>query len=313
MARIGTGMIALALIGAGAFYVLTDPRVVSPMPPLEGVRPVLANGERLFHAGGCASCHAAPGSADKTRLAGGLKLGSPFGTFVTPNISPHPVDGIGAWSVTDFVRAMATGVAPDGSHYYPAFPYTSYWRMNWQDLADLFGYLRTLPAVEGRAPGHDLSAPFGWRRLVGGWKLLFFARSPLRGEPAFAPDPSRSAAWNRGRYLVEGPGHCAECHSPRNAFGAIDESRRLAGGSDPEGRGFVPNITPHATGIGKWTKAEIVELLTNGFTPDFDVVGSTMSAVVANMARLPAEDREAMAEYLLSLAPIDSPRPKRGG
>lgn len=303
---------ALAVAGGLGFLVLTDPRVVSPMPDTRGLKaPDIANGELLFHAGGCASCHAAEGG-DKTRLSGGHRLGSPFGIFIAPNISPHRQDGIGAWSVTDFVRAMSSGVAPDGSHYFPAFPYTSYWQMPVQDVADIFGYIMTLPAVAGRAPAHEVDFPFSIRRLLGGWKLLFFAGSPLQAQAPFQPDPARSTSWNRGRYLVEGPSHCAECHSPRNILGGIIADKRMSGGPDPAGKGYVPNITPHATGIGGWSKGDIVELLTTGFTPEFDSVGSNMKAVVDNTAKLPASDREAIAEYLLSLKPVEG-RKKGGG
>jgi mono/diheme cytochrome c family protein len=296
---------ALAILAALGFFVLTDPRVVSPMPRIGEVKAAdLTNGERLFHAGGCASCHAADGG-DKTRLSGGHRLGSPFGTFVAPNISPHPQDGIGAWSVTDFVRAMSSGVAPDGSHYFPAFPYTSYWQMPVQDIVDVFGYIMTLPPVAGRAPAHDVGFPFNIRRLLGGWKLLFFAGSPLQTQTPLQPDPTRSETWNRGRYLVEGPSHCAECHSPRHFLGGIIADKRMSGGPDPSGKGHVPNITPHATGIGRWTKSDLVELLTTGFTPEFDSVGASMKAVVDNTAKLPASDREAIAEYLLTLKPVE--------
>lgn len=303
-----------ALVALVGFFVLTDPRVVSPerreaLPT--GANPM--RGVALFHAGGCGSCHAAPGSEDKTRLGGGLALASPFGTFYVPNISPHLRDGIGNWTLAEFTRAMTTGVSPAGAHYYPSFPYTSYWMMSAQDLADLFAHLKTMPAVEGRVRDHDLPFPFNIRRLLGGWKLLFFAGSPLNEGPgSFRPDPARSAAWNRGRYLVEGPSHCAECHSPRNLLGAIIADRRMAGGPDPGGKGFVPNITPHATGIADWTQADMLELLTTGFTPTFDSVGSNMRPVVDNTSKLPASDREAMAEYMLSLRPVEG-RKKGGG
>jgi mono/diheme cytochrome c family protein len=189
------------------------------------------------------------------------------------------------------------GVSPDGRHYYPAFPYTSYQRMSAADVRDLFGYLMTLPAIEGRVRDHDLPFPFNVRRGLGIWKLAF-----LDGR-AFVPDPSKSAAWNRGAYLVEGPGHCAECHSLRNALGAIVAEKRFAGGPNPDGQGRVPNITPHETGLKGWSSGDLVELLTSGLTPDGDSVGSTMTAVVDHLSQIPAEDLAAMAEYLLSLPP----------
>ena len=284
--RLLVTFVLLAALGFACFFVLTDPRVVSPAPEIGTLpAPDVENGKLLFAAGGCASCHATPKQDDPLRLGGGLALGSPFGTFHAPNISPHTRDGIGNWGLKDFVDAMASGVSPAGQHYYPAFPYTSYRLMPPKALADLFAYIRTLPQVEGRAPGHELPFPFNIRRVVGVWKLLFFS-----GEP-FRPDPTKSEEWNRGAYLVNGPGHCAECHSSRNQLGAIIQATRFAGGPDPEGKDFVPNITQHPDGLGKWSKEEIAELLKTGFTPSFDSVGGKMAAVVRNTAQLPDADR----------------------
>jgi mono/diheme cytochrome c family protein len=294
-------LLAVVAAGTAGFFALTSPatyRLVrgAAAIPANHVADV-DNGRTLFHAGGCSSCHATPDQDDRTRLGGGYALKSPFGTFHVPNISLHARDGIGGWSTADFVRAMREGVSPDGRHYYPAFPFMSYQRMTVDDLADLFAFMKTLPAVEGRAPDHDLPFPFGIRRGIGLWKLAF-----LDGR-MFAPDPSRSATWNRGAYLVEGPGHCAECHSERNAAGAIIEERRFAGGPNPEGRGAVPNITPHPTGIGGWSIQDIALTLKTGETPNFIKVGGLMTSVVRNTAQLTDADRAAIAEYVLSLPP----------
>ncbi|WP_410050614.1 c-type cytochrome [Bosea sp. BH3] len=303
MRRLLVTLVLLAALAFAGFYVLTDPRVVSPSPEI-GALPAadIENGKLLFAAGGCASCHATPGQEERTRLGGGRALASPFGTFHAPNISPHTRDGIGNWGVQDFVDAMAAGVSPRGQHYYPAFPYTSYRLIPPKALADLFAYIRTLPPVEGRAAAHDLRFPFNIRRLVGGWKLLFFEGA------SFRPDPAKSESWNRGAYLVNGPGHCAECHSARNALGAIVPATRFAGGPDPEGKGMVPNITQSENGLAKWSVEEIAELLKTGFTPSFDSVGGTMAEVVRNMAQLPDADRAAMAEYLKSLPAVEGPK-----
>lgn len=308
MRRLLITLVIFAVLGLAGFVVLTDPRVVSPSPEIGTLpAPDLENGRLLFAAGGCSSCHATPGQDDKLRLGGGLALGSPFGTFHAPNISPHTRDGIGNWGVKDFVDAMATGTSPSGQHYYPAFPYTSYRLMPPRALADLFAYIRTLPSVEGRAQPHDLAFPFNIRRVVGGWKLLFFEGAP------FKPDPAKSEEWNRGAYLVNGPGHCAECHSSRNRLGAIIQATRFAGGPDPEGKGWVPSITQAENALGKWSKEEIAELLKTGFTPSYDSVGGTMAAVVRNMSQLPDADRLAIAEYLKSLPAVVGPaRPKTG-
>lgn len=316
MRRAIVGLLVLAILGAAGFWGLTSPMAYTvirnggqsaPVAPVESSQePNLDNGRVLFYAGGCTSCHAVPNDPNKLKLGGGYALKSPFGTFHVPNISSHKQDGIGSWSVDDFVRAMREGTSPDGRHYYPAFPYASYQRMSREDLADLFLFIKTLPAVEGRAPDHELPFPFNIRRGVGLWKLAF-----LDGQ-VFTPDPTKPASWNRGAYLVNGPGHCAECHSERDFAGAIIEERRFAGGPDPEGRGTVPNITPHPTGIGGWTADELTTLLKTGETPLFDTVGGPMGAVVANTAQLPDTDRQAMAEYLLSLPPRDgykAPKP----
>jgi len=300
-------LLVLAVLGAAGFWVLTSPAAFALIrgggegsfatPVAMNREPNVENGRAMFFAGGCTSCHTTPNQDDKLRLGGGYALKSPFGTFHVPNISPHKQDGIGSWSVTDFIRAMREGTSPDGRHYYPAFPYTSYQRMSREDLADLFAFMQTLPPVEGRAPDHDLPFPFTIRRGVGLWKLAF-----LDGH-SFAPDPGKSESLNRGAYLVNGPGHCAECHSERNFAGAIIEERRFAGGPDPEGRGTVPNITPDQSGLGGWSADEIATLLKTGETPLFDTVGGPMGSVVANTAQLPDDDRRAMAEYLLSLPP----------
>jgi len=296
-------VVALAILGLAAFWYLTTPQTVSAsaLPPHT---PNLDNGKTMFNAGGCTSCHATPKQEDRTRLGGGLGLKSPFGTFYVPNISPDAKDGIGAWNEAQFVTAMVKGTSPDGAHYYPAFPYASYQRMDVGDLRDLFTYLKTLPAVAGRVRDHDLPFPFNIRRTLGGWKLLF-----LDGMP-FQPDPSQSAQWNRGASLVNGPGHCAECHSPRNALGGIVERQRFAGGPNPDGEGWVPNVTQK--GLGGWSVKDIAYLLESGQTPDGDSVGSTMTRVVRNTGQLSDADRLAMATYLKSLAPVDGPaRPKK--
>ncbi|MBM6594497.1 cytochrome c [Microvirga pudoricolor] len=293
-------LLVLVLLGAAGFWALTSPGTYDlvrgqNLALTANRAPDLANGRELFYAGGCTSCHAVPGQDDKTRLGGGYALKSPFGTFHVPNISPNKSDGIGAWTPAQFVRAMREGVTPDGQHLYPAFPYTSYQRMKPDDVADMFAFIMTLPAVEGRAKPHELPFPYNIRRGVGLWKLAF-----LNGK-VFESDPAKSASLNRGDYLTNGPGHCAECHSPRNLAGAIVADRRFSGGPDPEGRGTVPNITPDASGIGGWTVDDLTNLLKTGETPNYDTVGGPMGDVVRNTAQLTDEDRAAMAEYLLSL------------
>ena len=292
-------VIAIAAIGLAIFWFVTIPAAV-PASALGNHTPDLANGKEMFFAGGCTSCHAVPGQDDRTRLGGGLGLKSPFGTFYVPNISPDANDGIGRWSEADFVTAMTKGTSPDGRHYFPAFPYTSYQHMRTDDVRDLFAFLKTLPPVQGRVRDHDVPFPFNVRRLLGGWKFLF-----LDGKP-FQPDASKPAEWNRGAYLMNGPGHCAECHSPRNALGGIIAAQRFAGGPNPEGEGWVPNITQ--AGLKDYSEKDIEYLLETGNTPEGDSVGGAMAPVIRNTAQLAAEDRHAIAVYLKSLPPVEGPK-----
>jgi mono/diheme cytochrome c family protein len=298
--KLAIAIAILVAIFAVAFWILTIPKTVS-RSELRPHTADLENGRILFHAGGCASCHATPKQEDKSRLGGGLALQSAFGTFYAPNISSDPTDGIGAWTEAQFVTALKEGTSPSGEHLYPAFPYTSYRQVAVDDLRDLFAYLKTLPAVAGRTPDHQLPFPFGFRRGLGIWKLLF-----LDGEP-FRTDPQRSAAFERGAYLVNGAGHCAECHSPRNALGAVIAGLRFTGGPNPAGRGWVPNITQQE--LKDWSEQDIANLLETGETPEGDRVGSLMAEVVRSTAQLPAQDRAAIAAYVKSLPPIEGRKP----
>jgi mono/diheme cytochrome c family protein len=299
--------IAVALL----LWVLTIPATV-PAAALPPHTPNIDNGSTMFDIGGCASCHATPNAdpakVERTRLGGGLPLKSPFGTFYVPNISPDAADGIGAWSEADFVTALWKGTSPRGRHLFPALPYTSYQHMELADIRDLFGYLKTLPPVPGRARRHDLAFPFNVRRLVGLWKLLF-----LHGGP-FVPDASKSAQLNRGAYLVIGPGHCAECHSPRNFLGAIVDSERFAGGPSPDGKGWVPNITPAglqhwSEDDTAWSEKDIASFLGDGMNPAGDFAGGAMTEVIRNTSKLGAADRAAIAAYIASLPPRQGPKP----
>ncbi|MBR0713146.1 cytochrome c [Bradyrhizobium liaoningense] len=295
-------LLAALLAAAAAFglyWWLTAPAAFAL--PAASREPDLVNGQEVFHAGGCASCHAVPNQGDRLRLGGGLPIKSPFGTFYAPNISPDTADGIGGWSEADFVNAVMNGVSPQGAHYFPAFPYTSYHRAKIDDLRDLFAYLKTLPAVSGRVRDHDLPFPFNIRRTVGIWKLLFMDDRP------FVADAARSAQWNRGAYLVNGFGHCAECHSPRNLLGGLITAQRFAGGPNPEGEGWVPNITQK--GIGGWSEKDIADFLETGDMPEGDSASGAMRPVIKNLAQLTDEDRAAMAAYLKSLPPVEGPKP----
>lgn len=280
--RIG---IVLAVLGGALGLWLTHPDRVDPTD-YAGLTGSPDRGEMVFHAAGCHSCHAAEG---ELALAGGQAFPSDFGTFYAPNISSDPQHGIGAWTVNDFANAVQRGVSPDGQHYYPAFPYGSYARMTNQDLVDLWAYMLLQPASATPSKDLDVGFPFNFRRSLGGWKLLF-------ANEDWVIDPTPS---DRGRYLVEALAHCGECHTPRNALGGLDLANWLTGAPNPSGEGRVPGITPAQLG---WSANDIAFYLESGFTPDFDSVGGHMVAVVDNMAKLPAEDRQAIAEYLIGLS-----------
>lgn len=299
--RLIAWVVVLALLGGAAFWTLTIPRGLSEAEIAALPAGDAARGETMFRIGGCDSCHA-PARAqgnDLLRLGGGQTLVTDFGTFVVPNISPHPGDGVGGWSLADFANAMLHGVSPDGRHYYPAFPYASYARMEMGDVADLWAYLGTLPEVAGVPPGHQLTFPFSLRRGVGLWKLAFLDRAPVVAVDASDP------ALLRGRYLVEGPGHCGECHTPRNRAGAVEHARWLGGAPNPEGEGRIPNITGGAGGLGDWSAADLAYYFETGFTPDFDVVSGGMAAVQRNLAEIGAGDRAAIAAYVKAVPPVD--------
>ncbi len=281
---------------AAAFWLVTMPRRIdaASLPPPASLS--AARGERLFWTGGCASCHAAKGAKNAARLLlGGRALVTPLGVFQAPNISPDRQHGIGDWSLGDFANAMQRGIGREGEHLYPAFPYTSYARMTPADIGDLYVYLASLPPVSVASPETQLDFPLNIRRGIGLWKLLFM------GDAApFVPVPAENRQAIAGRYLVEGPGHCGQCHTPRSlsGLGGLDRGHWLAGAPNPDGKGRVPNITATPAGIGSWSAADIANYLETGFTPDYDSVGGSMVEVQENMARLPKADRLAMAAYL---------------
>lgn len=303
MRRALLALLILAVAGAAAFWLLTRPERVAAAD-LEGVVGDAARGERIFHIGGCSSCHAAPGAEDdaKNVLAGGEAFPTAFGTFYAPNISPGP-EGLADWSLEAFATALRHGVSPDGRHYYPAFPYTSYARMTLPDIADLYAFMKTLPVSDTASRPHDVGFPFSVRRGLGLWKRLY-----LDADPVLAADDPEVL---KGRYLVEGPGHCAECHTPRSVIGGLDRTRWMAGAANPDGKGRTPNLTPHdgdKPGL-TWSAADIAAYLKTGFTPDYDVAGGRMAAVIANLGQLPDADIAAMVAYLKALPPLPSQAP----
>ena len=296
----------LAAIGLVVFWFVTAPRTLGAEALAANYQPDLANGEAMYHAGGCAGCHMTTGQKDKSRLGGGLAFHTAFGTFHAPNISPDATHGIGNWTELQFVNAVMRGVGVNNEHLYPALPYTSYQRMKVSDVRDMFAYIKTLPAEATPNQPHEVGFPFNIRRLLGGWKFLNMDYQPWQD------DPGKDAQWNRGGYLVEGPAHCAECHSPRDAMGGIIQASRFAGGKNPDGPGWIPNITPHEDGI-KWSAEDYVMFLETGQTPEFESVGGSMAEVIENTSKLSPEDREAMAAYLTSLPPRPGKAPADAG
>ena len=293
--------ILVVIIGFLIYWFTVPKRIdATELPEFE---PNLINGETMFWVGGCGSCHAQEfaGGDEKFNLGGGLKLNTEFGTFVVPNISPDPDFGIGSWTDADFVNAMKYGVSPNGRHLYPSFPYTSYQYMTMQDMLDLKAFIDTLPPIESEVSQHNLKFPFYFRRGIGLWKFLYFK------EESFEIDSNATYELNRGKYLVEGPGHCAECHTIRDIFGGLNKNHWLAGAPAADGDGFVPNITPSEDGIGYWSLEDISYSLESGFTPEFDSFGGTMASVQDNLSRLTAEDRNAIATYLKSITPLPTP------
>ncbi|QDL92140.1 c-type cytochrome [Paroceanicella profunda] len=295
MLKLAAGALVLA---AGAAWALSAPETVEA-GDLPAYTADAARGAHVFTIGGCASCHAAEGAGGDARLvlSGGRAIVSEFGTFHVPNISPDPEHGIGGWSEAQFVAAMLHGTSPEGRHYYPAFPYTSYARMRVEDLRDLFAYLRTLPASDRADTPHDIPFPFSVNRAIGLWKLLYLSPDPV------VPMPGADPLAARGRYLAEGPGHCGECHTRRDLIGGPVTEAWLGGGPNPDGAGRIPNLTPGGP-LGSWSASDIAYYLESGFTPDYDSVGGAMADVVRNTAALPAEDRAALAAYIKALPPV---------
>lgn len=289
MRRFLSKLIVLGLIAVAIGLWITRPQTVSE-ERFAALTPDATRGEAVFWAAGCASCHKGEDSENSLELPGGHRLASPFGTFIAPNISTDPENGIGRWTQLEFASAVLNGTSPDGSHYYPSFPYTSYAKMTDADVADLWAFMQTLPAVPQESQPHELGFPFNIRLSLGGWKLLF-----LKDDFVTEAD---TPELERGRYLVEALGHCTECHTPRNAIGGLEMAKWMDGAPIPGGKGKTPGITPAHL---DWSATDIAYYLETGFTPDFDSAGGEMAAVVQNTAKLSPEDRAAIAAYVKAL------------
>ncbi|HHN67939.1 MAG TPA: c-type cytochrome [Thermopetrobacter sp.] len=283
----------LAIAGLAIFLAwrhLSTPLPASALPAAH--RPDVANGRLLYHAGGCISCHRGRGP-HAALPAGGRRLKTPGGAILVPNITPDRETGIGAWRPIDFVNALKKGLGPDGTHYIPAFPYTSYAWMTLPDILDLFAYLKTLKPVKNTTPLER--APLT-RFALAFWQWLALPRH------AFRPIPGQSASFNRGAYLVVGPGHCGECHTPRNAIFLLDRDRWLAGAPHLSEKGKVPSLR-NLKGRGRYKSVnDLASALKYGEALGYeDLSSGGMGEVQSNLARLPEADLKAIAEYLLGL------------
>jgi mono/diheme cytochrome c family protein len=257
-----------------------------------------ARGEYLASAGNCVSCHTSEGGRP---FAGGLAFETSFGTIYSTNITPESTSGIGQWSLEEFSRAMRQGERPDGTHLYPAFPYTSFTNITDEDIAAIFAYLKTLAPVKISPPENTLGFPYDQRWALGLWKSLFFE------EGRFEPRADQSAEWNRGAYLVEGLGHCGECHTPRNFLGASDADLAMSGATYRErvegklSAWSAPNLTSASSGLAMWSNEDIAEYLKLGFSHRAGVFGPMNKVVVNSTRHLSGEDVQAITVYLKSL------------
>jgi len=288
----------LAILAAAAAVVLFALTAARPsgrsLPPHD---PDPARGKVLYHAGDCVSCHKASATAGVTGPpSGGAAFVTPVGTFWPGNLTPDPATGLGTWTAEDFVAAVMDGVSPDRRHYFPAFPYPSFRNMRVEDVLDLWAYLNTLEPVHAPRRAPEIPMLGLARRGVGLWKRLAL------GPAGITPDHAKSEAWNRGAYLVNAPGHCGECHTPRNFLMVPEAGRAFAGGPHPDGKGQVPSLLD-LEARGRYSDVDDLTLaLQYGETLGYDKLSSGgMADVQMNLAMLPEDDVRAIAEYLLSL------------
>lgn len=252
----------------------------------------VGRGAYMVRLAGCITCHTRPKGG--TELAGGGPLVTNFGTFYGPNITSDPAEGIGHWTGEAFAGALVNGHSAMTGHLYPVFPYTSYAKMTSQDVADLWAFMQTVPADQTPSKPHEISNPFLSRVLLAPWKTLFHDVKPLDTVPG------RSEQWNRGRYIVEGPGHCTECHTPRGPLGALAKNKHLTGATLPPKGEKVPDITTEALEKRGYAQGDLLMAFQFGLMPDGDVLGGSMGEVLTGqLEHLSMEDLEAIATYLL--------------
>ncbi len=292
------GLAFLAVLGLGVFWLASAPRPLSQAAiPTHEASP--ANGEVLFNAGGCRACHKPNpevAGLDPNLPSGGAPLKTPIGILYPPNITPDANTGIGNWTDLEFVNAVQRGVSRGGENLIPAFPYTSYAAMRVEDVLDIRAYLMSLKAVNSPRRSAQIPLPFVLRRGIGLWKWAGLDTTQWQ------PDPAQTEIWNRGSYLVNAPGHCGECHTPRNLIMARDSSRFLMGGPHPDGTGKVPSLHGLIERARYKDKADLVLAFQNGEVLGYEHMSAGgMGQVQSNLSKLPQADVEAIAEYLLSL------------
>ncbi len=281
----GRGLVALAALAIAALI---------PAAPATAQQAQVQRGEYLARAGDCISCHTANGGAP---FAGGLRLDTPFGYMLSPNITPDPTTGIGRWSGADFYRALRDGVNKRGQDMYPTMPYDFYTRATREDIDAIYAYLRTVKPVRNAVDVNHLRFPFDQRWSMAAWRELYFSAGVDK------PDPAKSASWNRGGYLVEGFGHCSDCHSPRNLLGGIEKSRDFDG-AVIDGWFALDLTSDITTGLGAWSADEIATYLKSGAYKGKTTTLGPMAEVVRNsLAYLTDADLVAIAEYLKSIPP----------
>ncbi|TRD15153.1 cytochrome c [Palleronia caenipelagi] len=266
------------------------------MDPPDGLDMLTGDVDRgayLARASGCIACHS-NFEAGGAPLAGGKPIVTRFGTFYPPNITTDPEHGIGAWTVSDFARAVRQGISPEGDPYYPTFTYMFYGDFSDQDIADLWSAFQTVPAVAEPSPPQEAIFPLGQRWVMKLWRAAFLM------EPDTAADPEQTAQWNRGKWLVEGAGHCGACHTPRNLAGARIDTERFAGNDRLPEKNQAPAIRPTDLRDSGWDLTSLAYALRSGIMPDGDVFGGTMAEVVTEGTRfLSDDDLTAIATYLL--------------
>lgn len=293
-ARVVIAAAAIGIVGAGAaLFYAWQPALAPITPPAPATfdQALVRRGAELALLGDCQTCHTAPGGRT---FAGSLAMPTPFGTIYSTNITPDPETGIGQWSEAAFARALREGVDREGRHLYPAFPYDHFTLISDDDVRALYAFFMSREPVTSTPPPNALPFPINVRLVLAGWKLLFLDRG------RFEPAPSRDQLWNRGKYLVEGLGHCGGCHTPRNVMGAEKTSRAFAGGEAEGWRAYALGAASQAP--TPWNEAALAQYLSRGFHPLHGVARGPMAPVVANLAQVSQQDIIAMARYMASLS-----------